>query len=248
MTAVSFAFISSCVPSSVTVVIQLIEPSGAPAWRAASFMISGDARDAAHRRRMRADHDRAARLDRNQDLVDRRGRRVRRRHDRADDAERFRDLDDLAILDPADHADGFHRPDEVVDLLRGEEVLLDLVGDDAVAGFLVRETGERFGLRRDGRGHRVDERSICSWENSASAGAAAFARLRERPGLGDGGEVAVRLGGGHRCWARRLTTPWRPSGLSGGPSRLPRAAAGSRGPRSARRPGARRRRRRRWTP
>ena len=40
ITAVSRAFISSCVPSSVTVVIQLIAPSGAPAPRAASFMIS----------------------------------------------------------------------------------------------------------------------------------------------------------------------------------------------------------------
>src|SRR4029079_17422448 len=40
MTAVSRAFISSCVPSSVTVVMQLIAPSGAPARRAASFMIS----------------------------------------------------------------------------------------------------------------------------------------------------------------------------------------------------------------
>ena len=40
MTAVSRAFISSCVPSIVTVDIQLIEPSGAPARRAASFMTS----------------------------------------------------------------------------------------------------------------------------------------------------------------------------------------------------------------
>jgi len=40
MTAVSFAFINSCVPSSVTVVIQLMAPSGAPARLAASFMIS----------------------------------------------------------------------------------------------------------------------------------------------------------------------------------------------------------------
>ena len=40
MTAVSRAFISSWVPSSVTVVIQLIEPSGAPARRAASCITS----------------------------------------------------------------------------------------------------------------------------------------------------------------------------------------------------------------
>ena len=40
ITATSRLFISSCVPSSVTVVIQLMLPSGAPAPRAASFMIS----------------------------------------------------------------------------------------------------------------------------------------------------------------------------------------------------------------
>ena len=40
MTAVSRAFISSCVPSIVTVDIQLIAPSGAPAFRAASFITS----------------------------------------------------------------------------------------------------------------------------------------------------------------------------------------------------------------
>src|SRR4029079_14933980 len=93
-----------------------------------------DARDAADRRGMRADHDGAARLQRDEDLVDRRGRRVRRRDDGADDAERLRDLDDLAILEAADDADRLHRTDELVALLGGEEVLLDLVGDDAVAG------------------------------------------------------------------------------------------------------------------
>ena len=40
ITAVSRAFISSWVPSSVTVVIQLTDPSGAPAFRAASFISS----------------------------------------------------------------------------------------------------------------------------------------------------------------------------------------------------------------
>ena len=40
MTAVSRAFINSCVPSRVIVVIQLIDPSGAPARRAPSDMIS----------------------------------------------------------------------------------------------------------------------------------------------------------------------------------------------------------------
>ena len=40
MTAVSRAFINSWVPSSVTVDIQLIAPSGAPARRAPSFITS----------------------------------------------------------------------------------------------------------------------------------------------------------------------------------------------------------------
>ncbi len=40
ITATSRCFISSCVPSSVTVVIQLMAPAGAPARRAASSMTS----------------------------------------------------------------------------------------------------------------------------------------------------------------------------------------------------------------
>jgi hypothetical protein len=51
-------------------------------------------------------------------------------------------------------ADGAHRLDELVDTLRGEEVLLDLVGLDAVAGLVDGHLGQRAGLRRDGRRHR----------------------------------------------------------------------------------------------
>ena len=40
ITATSRCFISSCVPSSVTVVIQLMAPGGAPARRAASSITS----------------------------------------------------------------------------------------------------------------------------------------------------------------------------------------------------------------
>ena len=40
ITDTSRGFISSCVPSSVTVVIQPIAPSGRPALRPASFMMS----------------------------------------------------------------------------------------------------------------------------------------------------------------------------------------------------------------
>ena len=49
-------------------------------------------------------------------------------------------------LVPGDDADGLHRPDELVDLLRGEQVLLDLVGDDAEAGLLDGQPGECLGL------------------------------------------------------------------------------------------------------
>ena len=110
----------------------------------------GDARDAFHRRRVRAEHDGASRFDGNQDLVDRRRRRVGGRDDGGDDAERLGDFDDALVIVPRDHADRFHRADEVVDLLRAEEVLLDLVGDEPVAGFLDGQPGECFGLARCG--------------------------------------------------------------------------------------------------
>jgi hypothetical protein len=64
-----------------------------------------------------------------------------------DHAERLRDLDDAAILVARDDADGLHRPDEAVHLLRREEVLLDLVVDDAVAGFFDGKPGEQLGRR-----------------------------------------------------------------------------------------------------
>ena len=79
------------------------------------------------------------------------------RDDRGDDAEGLGDLDDLAVFEAADDADRLHRPDEAVDLLGGEQVLLDLVGDDAVAGFFVGEAGQRLGLGGGGGGHRVDD-------------------------------------------------------------------------------------------
>ena len=63
ITATSRAFISSCVPSSVTVVIQLIAPSGAPAPRAASSMISATRVMQRTADGMRADDDGAARLE-----------------------------------------------------------------------------------------------------------------------------------------------------------------------------------------
>ena len=147
---------------------------------------------------MRADHDRAARLERDQDLVDGGGRRVRGRDDRGDDAERLGDLDDLPVLDAPDDADRLHRPDEAVDLVGGEEVLLDLVGDDAVAGFLVRQPGEGLGLRRGGLRHRVDD-GVDLFLGELGEEARGFLRAaRERARFVNGGQVAIGLGRGLR--------------------------------------------------
>ena len=191
MTAVSRAFINSCVPSSVTVVIQLIAPSGAPGLARRLVHDFGDAGDAAHRRRVRAQDDRAARLYRDQNLVNRCRRRICRRDDGTDDAEGFGDFDDLAVFEAADDADGLDRLDEAVDLFRREQVLLDLVGDDAVAGFFVREAGEGFGLRRDGGGHRVDQRVDLLLGELRQDGGGFPGPAGERPRLLNGCEVAI---------------------------------------------------------
>ena len=83
-------------------------PVDGAGWRAGSprrFLHDlGDARDALDRRGMRAEDDRAARLDGDQDLVDGRRRRVRRGHDGRDHAERLGDLDDAAVLVAGDDA------------------------------------------------------------------------------------------------------------------------------------------------
>jgi hypothetical protein len=80
-------------------------------------------------------------------------------------------LDDLLVLDPVDDAHGAHRPDELEHALRGEEVLLDLVGFDTVAGFLDRHLRQRAGVRRDGRSPSpVTMASMRSCDSSASRG------------------------------------------------------------------------------
>ena len=66
---------------------------------------------------MRAEHDGAARLEGNEDLVDGCRCRIRRWNDGRYDAERFGDFDDAPILVASDDADGLHRPDEPIDLL-----------------------------------------------------------------------------------------------------------------------------------
>ena len=102
-----------------------------------------------------------------------------------------------------DDADGFHRPDEVVDLLGGEEVLLDLVGDDAVAGFLVRQPRERLGLRRDGGRHGVDDRVDLVLGQLRQRRRGLLGAARERARFADRGEVAIGRGRGLRAMRDR---------------------------------------------
>jgi hypothetical protein len=107
---------------------------------------------------MRAEHDGAAGLERDQDLVDRGRGRIRRGHDGRHDTEGLGNLDDLAIVEAIHHAHRAHRTNEVEDALRGEEILLDLVRLDAVAGLLDRHPSQSRGVRRNGRRHRGDDR------------------------------------------------------------------------------------------
>ena len=157
ITATSRLFISSCVPSRVTVVIQLMLPSGAPARTRAFVHDLGDARDAANGRRMRADDDGTACFQRDENLIDGRRRRVGRRNNRRNDPERLRDLDNFSILEAAQDADGLHRPYEAVNPIGRKLVFLDLVGNHPVSGFLDRQLREGFALRRDRGRHRIDD-------------------------------------------------------------------------------------------
>ena len=106
----------------------------------------GDPTDALDGSGMRAHHDRAAGLDGDQDFVNRGRGGVRRRHDSSHNAERLSDFDDPPIVESRDDSNRLHRTDEVVHLLRAEQVLLDLVFDDTVTGFLDRQPRERFRL------------------------------------------------------------------------------------------------------
>ena len=127
---------------------------------------------------------------------------IGRRHDGGHDAKRLRDLDDPAVLVPRDDADRLHRTDEGVDLLGAEEVLLNLVFDDAVAGFLDGEPRERFSLRRRGGGHRVHDRVDALLTELGQFEPRLFGAAGQRASLGNGGEVAIGLsrarGFGHR--------------------------------------------------
>src|SRR5581483_8658622 len=170
------------------------------------------ARDALDGGGMGAENDRAPRLDRDEDLVDGRRGGIGRGHDGRHDAERLRNLDHSPVLVASDDADRLHWPDELVDLLRGEEVLLDLVGDHAEAGFFDRQPRER--LRVSGRrvGHRGDDGVDASLVELGELQPGVLCAARERPRFRDGSEVAVRRGGGRAhgrglspaAWAGRI--------------------------------------------
>ena len=100
-----------------------------------------------------------------------------------------------AVVVAGDDADRLHRLDELVDLLGREEILLNLVGDDPVAGFLDGEARERFGLRRGGGGHRVDDRVDLFLVELGELEPGLLRAAGERARFGDGREIAIGLAG-----------------------------------------------------
>jgi len=76
----------------------------------------------------------------------------------------------------------------------GEEVLLDLVGDVAVAGLFVRQPGERFGLRRDRRRHRVDDRVDLLLRQLGERRRGGLRAADEGAGFADRRKIAIGLG------------------------------------------------------
>src|SRR5678816_1107927 len=107
---------------------------------------------------MWTDDDRTARLQRDEDLIDRCGCRVRGGNDRRDDAKGLGDFDDLAVFETVDYSNRSHWPDELVHLPRAKEVLLDLVLDDSVAGLFHGKARERLRVRCDRVRHRAYNR------------------------------------------------------------------------------------------
>ena len=100
---------------------------------------------------------------------------------------------DAAVLVPGDDTDRLHRTDEVVDLLRREEILLDLVFDDAVAGFFDGQAGKGFGLGRGRGGHRVDDRVDTFLAEFRELSQRLFGAARQCTRFGNRSQVAIRL-------------------------------------------------------
>ncbi len=84
--------------------------------------------------RVERENDRAARLQRDERLEDRRRRRVRHRGETGDDSDRFGDLDDPEQIVAGDDADGLRVAHPVGHVLAGEDVLGRLVLEDTTAG------------------------------------------------------------------------------------------------------------------
>ena len=84
---------------------------------------------------------------------------------------------------------------------RREQVLLDLVGDDAEAGLFDGEARQRLGVRRDRRGHGVDDGVDLRLGELGEDGLRALRAARQRARLGNRCEVfvglAVKLSGSH---------------------------------------------------
>ena len=152
------------------------------------------ARDAFDGRGMRADHDGAAGFQRDQNLVDRGRCRIGRRDDRSHHTERLGNFDDAAIVVPCDDADGLHRPNEAIDLLRAEEILLDFVFDNPVSGLFDGEPRECLSLGCRRGGHRVDDRVDAFLAELGELEPCLPGAPREGAGFGNRGEIAIALG------------------------------------------------------
>ncbi len=103
-------------------------------------------------------------------------------------------VDGTRILVPRDHTDRLHRPDELVDLLRTEQVLLDLVVDDAVSGLVDSQLGERPGVRRHRGSHRVNNGVDPLLAELGQLEPRLLGPLRERPCFGNRREIAISIG------------------------------------------------------
>ncbi len=91
-----------------------------------------------------------------------------------------------------EHADGLHRTDEAIDAIGGKQILLNLVGDDAVSGLLDRQPRERLGSAGATAAAIASTiASIRSCESSASSRLSLPGAARERARLGHRGEIAV---------------------------------------------------------
>ena len=174
--------------------------------------------DAVDSRGVRTEHDRTARLHRDQQLVDGGGGGVGRWCDGGDHAERLGDLHDAPIVEPPQHADRLHRPDEVVHGAGREEVLPDLVGPHAVPGLFHGGRRESLGMLRGRRGHGGYD-SIDLLLAELGQGGLRIVRPRSEPvGLLGGAPVEIgrRIEVSHGAAPRRASCDARPTGGSEG--------------------------------